>query len=263
MLFLVSGLFFANPSFAQNIPNCTSPSSDSDGDGYGWENNESCVVVSTTNVTSGGRCEDRGGYPWGWNPVTLEPCRLDSPSSNTTASSNSLIGINVVGNWYCRAQITTSDFFEPTFNRAPTINDTVSWVQPGSTSSAGGNGTCEQPSGAQWPAISKYEFSEDGNLTILNEVSVLTADCPEGRRTFHTFDNTVFGDWNYDGQLLTVNGEVIGEFGVEFKTSTVRLESDPSRSEEVSYQLLNLYMDNTHRLSCRNVGSDPTPRLLF
>lgn len=35
------------------LPTCQSPNSDSDGDGYGWENNQSCRVVQTTNNNLG------------------------------------------------------------------------------------------------------------------------------------------------------------------------------------------------------------------
>ncbi len=29
------------------------------------------------------QCEDHGSYPWGWNPITLESCRLDETPSTT------------------------------------------------------------------------------------------------------------------------------------------------------------------------------------
>ncbi len=59
---------------AQQLPICQSANSDSDGDGFGWENNASCAVAPETT----GQCENRGDYPWGWNPITLRSCRLDT-----------------------------------------------------------------------------------------------------------------------------------------------------------------------------------------
>lgn len=37
-------------------PNCKSASSDPDGDGWGWENNQSCIVVSGGSSSSGAKC---------------------------------------------------------------------------------------------------------------------------------------------------------------------------------------------------------------
>jgi len=72
--FLLVGLFLlASHAGAQTHPICESAASDTDGDGYGWENGQSCIVtVSSTE----GMCEDRGDFPWGWNPVTLTSCLL-------------------------------------------------------------------------------------------------------------------------------------------------------------------------------------------
>lgn len=61
------------PVIAQTLPFCQSANSDTDGDGYGWENNLSCLVGNTTNNDV---CEDRGDFPWGWNPLTLTSCSL-------------------------------------------------------------------------------------------------------------------------------------------------------------------------------------------
>lgn len=76
MVFLAS-LTYADQGFTNTLPNCASSESDSDGDGYGWENNKSCVVASASGV-----CEDRGDYPWGWNPVSKTSCRLDAADTS-------------------------------------------------------------------------------------------------------------------------------------------------------------------------------------
>ena len=51
-------------AFAQ-LPVCSSPSSDSDGDGYGWENNRSCVVNSAPASNNTGNVSNSGasGFP--------------------------------------------------------------------------------------------------------------------------------------------------------------------------------------------------------
>ena len=67
------------PVTAQTLPNCISGNSDSDGDGYGWENGESCIVQQN-------RCEDRGDFPWGWDPVTETSCRLDQAEQTVQAA---------------------------------------------------------------------------------------------------------------------------------------------------------------------------------
>jgi len=77
---LCAGVLLYSPlSAAQSSGNsplsvCISATSDPDGDGYGWENEQSCKVAASTGVES--QCEDRGDFPWGWNPITLSSCLL-------------------------------------------------------------------------------------------------------------------------------------------------------------------------------------------
>lgn len=49
----------AGPAFAQR-PVCSSPSFDSDGDGYGWENNQTCLVNSATTTNNSGNSSTSG-----------------------------------------------------------------------------------------------------------------------------------------------------------------------------------------------------------
>jgi len=92
LLILLSCSFApVNQGLTQSLPECTSSGSDTDGDGYGWENEQSCVVVAAPAV-----CEDRGDYPWGWNPVTLQSCRLDSTACVDTDPVNDGWGWNGV-----------------------------------------------------------------------------------------------------------------------------------------------------------------------
>lgn len=77
--------FWVSPSIAQLNSQCASPASDPDGDGFGWENNQTCLVNPSSNVSGvpsvaalDSGCEDRGTFPWGWNPSTSSSCRLDA-----------------------------------------------------------------------------------------------------------------------------------------------------------------------------------------
>ena len=87
------------------LPNCASASSDSDGDGFGWENNASCLVVTSTSApsnnsgsTSGG--SSSGGLPtcasassdpdgdgFGWE--NNASCLVGAASSSNSGSSSS------------------------------------------------------------------------------------------------------------------------------------------------------------------------------
>ncbi len=82
----------AQTAFAQ-LPNCQSASSDTDGDGFGWENNQSCRVSSSTGSTSSslGVCADAASDPdgdgFGWENGAS--CRVAASDENTTGSTSS------------------------------------------------------------------------------------------------------------------------------------------------------------------------------
>jgi len=72
---LLSVFIILNYSSAQAAPLCNSSTSDPDGDGWGWENNQSCIVDSSSNSGSTGSsghpdCQsassDPDGDGWGW-----------------------------------------------------------------------------------------------------------------------------------------------------------------------------------------------------
>lgn len=44
----IFGFVVAKPALSQTLPSCISIASDADGDGYGWENDASCVITSTS-----------------------------------------------------------------------------------------------------------------------------------------------------------------------------------------------------------------------
>lgn len=61
-----------SPMAQSALPVCESASSDPDGDGYGWENNNSCIVAASSPTSGGGlpACQSAGsdsdgdGYGW-------------------------------------------------------------------------------------------------------------------------------------------------------------------------------------------------------
>ena len=83
---------------AQTWPTCASAASDPDGDGWGWENNQSCVVAATNN----NQCNWYGTYyplcvnagsDWGWENnqscVSRAACATVPNGLPTTGSSSS------------------------------------------------------------------------------------------------------------------------------------------------------------------------------
>lgn len=61
---------------AETPPVCQSISSDSDGDGYGWENRNTCVVTEATGSEPRSEaCVDDDNDGWGWDGTRV--CRVD------------------------------------------------------------------------------------------------------------------------------------------------------------------------------------------
>ena len=90
MTFIMICHLFMFPTVAQAmLPQCESSSSDSDNDGYGWENNSSCVVPGTsaeveTNRPQHPTCSspavDPDGDGWGWeNDVSCVVSSIQQP----------------------------------------------------------------------------------------------------------------------------------------------------------------------------------------
>jgi len=81
-LIVLFALFSWNPAHAQGTPNCSSSSSDPDGDGYGWENNATCIVATTSTSPE---CVDPDGDGYGWDGT--QTCLVSN--SEGTDSDNS------------------------------------------------------------------------------------------------------------------------------------------------------------------------------
>lgn len=94
------GLFAATAamsqqSIAQSLPACNSPDSDPDGDGYGWENGNSCVTGTSSSSTTGtsglvicsSASSDPDGDGYGWE--NSASCKVSgSTGSNDSAGSS-------------------------------------------------------------------------------------------------------------------------------------------------------------------------------
>lgn len=75
---LLCNVLLVTPNFAQtttSLPDCQSVESDSDGDGFGFENDQSCIVVGGQAMQAQiGQCVDTDGDGFGWNGVaTCDP----------------------------------------------------------------------------------------------------------------------------------------------------------------------------------------------
>ena len=93
-----------NSGGSSDYPTCSSASSDPDGDGWGWENNQSCIVGSSSgsgsSSSSGGSSDfptcsssssDPDGDGWGWE--NNQSCIVGSSGGNSGGSGG-------VCNWY-------------------------------------------------------------------------------------------------------------------------------------------------------------------
>lgn len=87
MKFLVglAVLFLSSVSmgYAQtNHPDCAFASSDYDGDGWGYENNQTCVITdnSANDQPSAGECIDSDGDGWGWDGVKSCTTNVQQPA---------------------------------------------------------------------------------------------------------------------------------------------------------------------------------------
>lgn len=96
LLTLLPALTF-QPAIAQST--CLDPASDPDGDGWGFENGESCMVEAGTagvsnpainNTAGGNACIDDDGDGWGWNGVAsclVTPTATLGTTGTTTTST--------------------------------------------------------------------------------------------------------------------------------------------------------------------------------
>ena len=81
-------IFFASVLWTSNAiaGPCISADSDPDGDGYGFENGQSCTVTpgTTSAAPQAGACIDDDGDGWGWNGVAS--CQVQGNSAQSTSA---------------------------------------------------------------------------------------------------------------------------------------------------------------------------------
>jgi len=78
------GILVCGPQvYAQEVATCVSNNSDTDGDGWGWENNASCRISAVTNqiaqTSNGLNCVDTDGDGWGWDGE--QSCQITSTTT--------------------------------------------------------------------------------------------------------------------------------------------------------------------------------------
>ena len=111
-LLTASLLLLSSTATLASDPICRSATSDEDGDGWGWENNRSCIVdtgasstvVSNATVTSGGHAicssaaADPDGDGWGWENndscIVGTSSTASPPTTNTDTSTSDTTGNN-------------------------------------------------------------------------------------------------------------------------------------------------------------------------
>lgn len=159
-------------------PTCMDPASDSDGDGWGWENNQSCVVAESTDSA----CVDTDGDGWGWNGT--ESCLIETitDESTTYCIDSDGDGYGWDGSSTCLVEPIEEPISEepPVFCiDTPPLNDTWGWD---------GTGSCRispvltpQDTSA---IAGVYEISEEDYLSYLNM----------GSDGFFTVYESVIGD---------------------------------------------------------------------
>jgi len=73
LLFCLSGV--TAQAQTRDRPVCQFASSDADGDGFGWENQTTCIITEATNAEPAPACVDDDGDGYGWDGSRV--CRVD------------------------------------------------------------------------------------------------------------------------------------------------------------------------------------------
>lgn len=102
-LALVASVLLATPASAQT-PTCSSATSDSDGDGWGFENNQSCRVASSSTPTASDTCDYSAAEAndgWGYDNVNRQSCppRNGGEASSQPASTCDYSAADVNNGW--------------------------------------------------------------------------------------------------------------------------------------------------------------------
>jgi len=113
VVLLAAGFAFSSPQLQAQTPPVCQTNSDVDGDGWGWENNRSCRVASTSGSPSptGALCVDSDGDGYGWDGTAT--CLVSGSGGNTSTGNNQCIdsdgdGYGWDGTKTCRVQTTNA-----------------------------------------------------------------------------------------------------------------------------------------------------------
>ncbi len=96
----IIGLSLSTAAMAQARPPCSSSHFDVDGDGWGWENGQTCVSPvsgsSPVNTNSNTACVDPDGDGWGWNGTSSCEVNASTPGKNSDGGGESPKSTNCV-----------------------------------------------------------------------------------------------------------------------------------------------------------------------
>ena len=199
--FLTVLIFHSALVQAQVTPICQSPFSDSDGDGWGWENGDSCLVASnqqgnqnsssnpanTTQSSTVSDCVDYDGDGFGWSETEQDTCIPGGSQSSNSAPANNNQSSTVFDcvdsdgdgyGWSETEQDTCIPGGSQSSNSAPANNNQSSTVSDCVDSDGDGYGwseteqdTCIVGSGSSFPSSSLSTGFRPSDITDI----ILTA----------------------------------------------------------------------------------------
>lgn len=244
-------------STASAAPVCQNGSAtDPDGDGWGWENNASCMVTGGDEAgggsadggnTGGGEtsstagCDysfagDNGG--WGWNSTTGESCPPDNTGQTQQPTGNPVSIVrepSILGNWECNEMDLRRDSsWEPGVSHSPGYsgNDItgVYWGNQFGLYSSGDNGRQGQGHFSK----KRYEFNADGTVAIYTNYTEIYATDTLPAYSFWASSSQVAWDWQ--GYSLLIDGTATHRVGFENYQGT---------------DFLHIYQSDWERTTCR------------
>jgi len=132
------------------VSSCKYTDSDSDGDGWGWENNRSCIMTTSGHAVPDGECIDSDGDGWGWDGS--KSCLMDT--------STKCIDSEPLGDGWGWNGVTSCEL-PATLTESPDIKDITDVVLVTGQSNTLGCNTAVEP-GLDDPDNRVFAWSEDG-----------------------------------------------------------------------------------------------------
>jgi len=244
-------LLFFSESVAQIAPVhpvCQSASSDSDGDGFGWENNATCVVAASASITMPDSSADNCDYSdahlhggWGWDNVARQSC---PPLEDSIASPAQTGELGLVDNGDILVLLVdgqsnaTSELINYDHNQDAPVNDVFVWVAGNSWEQANlctqvwydagfypaANGNCNGNIGFQIAKNLKLKYPNNRIALIPSGVPGMALSCWD----------TGAQCWNQTQALVNeALGSIDGKSDVDF-AAFLQGESDNGRSNWIN-----------------------------